>query len=162
MDFSCVVESQTCLVCHERIIFPSKLKSIFCTLSSNLCGIYRIYTYSMISKGGRTDTNLIAQYSMVWIWSFDIWVYISLTRRLVYCPLCLPLTTTSLMLDLCVIFFCQVLWKLLHPFVDVKFATTVLLYYCHHTFHEDCLPVSAKSVSSLSICRNVILKRIVD
>lgn len=100
MDFSCVVESQTCLVCHERIIFPSKLKSIFCTLSSNLCGIYRIYTYSMISKGGRTDTNLIAQYSMVWIWSFDIWVYISLTRRLVYCPLCLPLTTTSLMCNL--------------------------------------------------------------
>lgn len=25
-------------------------------------------------------------------------------------------------------------------FYNIKFATTILVYYCHHTFHEDCLP----------------------
>jgi len=35
--------------------------------------------------------------------------------------------------------------------LDLKFASPVAVFYCRHTFHEDCLPAHAAVSSTLAL-----------
>jgi len=39
---------------------------------------------------------------------------------------------------------------------DLKFASPVVVFFCRHTFHEDCLPAHAPASSNLA-CKCIII-----